>query len=90
LFDNGSIDNYKNIGVGLKYEMDCFGYKFLVKDINVPEQVMGYDEKFISNVLQEMGLQLEHIFYGSWSGRKEALSMQDIIIMKKNLFSSHF
>jgi hypothetical protein len=55
----------------------------LVKDIALPEDAIAYDIEFISTYIKNVGLIIENIYYGSWSGRKEYLTAQDILIMRK-------
>ena len=49
-----------------------------------PEEGMAYPEAFVLNAWQEAGLQLRPpVRYGSWCGRPEYLSFQDIVIAAK-------
>jgi hypothetical protein len=63
-----------------KYEFD--GYR--TTDKETPEAVIAYDEKFIRGLYEKSKLNLvEPIRYGSWCGRENFLSYQDIIIAAK-------
>ncbi len=46
-----------------------------------PESAVAYDESFITQLIEQRGLVLGETFYGSWAGRKEALSYQDILLI---------
>ena len=49
-----------------------------------PEDAICYDESFIKGLYAKSGLQVvEPVHYGSWCGRKNFLSYQDIIVAIK-------
>jgi len=49
-----------------------------------PEVAIAYDERYILRLLKELGLSVSNpVHYGSWCGRKNFLSYQDIVIAKK-------
>lgn len=49
-----------------------------------PESAVAYDERYVMELLAQHGLALkEPIYYGRWSGRKDGLSFQDILIVEK-------
>jgi hypothetical protein len=49
-----------------------------------PEAAVAYAESRIREVYQTHGLQvMEPIRYGTWSGRKDGLSYQDIVLAQK-------
>jgi SAM-dependent methyltransferase len=48
-----------------------------------PESAVAYDESFVMKLLEEHGLTLKERIYGRWSGRKEGLSYQDILLIEK-------
>jgi SAM-dependent methyltransferase len=57
----------------------------LVIDPKLPEASIAHEEKTIRALYGKFGLHiLEPIRYGSWSGRGEFLSSQDIIVVEKN------
>jgi ubiquinone/menaquinone biosynthesis C-methylase UbiE len=64
-----------------------FNYKLgncQVEDANVPEAVVSYNEAFVRKLFIKYDLSMESpIQYGSWSGRKDFLSFQDIIVATK-------
>ena len=46
-----------------------------------PESAVAYDEKFVMQLLEKYGLVVEKKIYGTWSGRDDGLSYQDILIL---------
>jgi ubiquinone/menaquinone biosynthesis C-methylase UbiE len=55
-----------------------------VEDITRPEAAVSYNEGAIRTLYKKYQLNIkEPIFYGSWCGRKEHLSFQDIIVAQK-------
>lgn len=47
------------------------------------EDIVAYEESYIRNLYKEIRLNIDSIYYGSWSGRKKFLDAQDIVIAKK-------
>ena len=74
-----------NINTG-KSTLD-FKYKFgkyRTIDTNTPEDAVCYDEAFVLDLYEKYGLKIKRsIYYGSWCGRSNFLSYQDIIIASK-------
>jgi SAM-dependent methyltransferase len=67
----------KKSTLDLKFVFD--EYRTIDKD--TPEAAIAYDEQFIRGLYGKYGLNIkEPTYYGSWSGRKEFLSYQDIIV----------
>lgn len=64
-----------------------FKYKFgkyRTIDTNIPEEAVCYDEAFVLALYEKYGLKIKRsIYYGSWCGRSNFLSYQDIIIASK-------
>jgi ubiquinone/menaquinone biosynthesis C-methylase UbiE len=49
-----------------------------------PESASAYDEGYILKLLEKRGLKLSApIYYGQWSGRKDGLSFQDMLVMER-------
>jgi len=49
-----------------------------------PESAVAYDEGFISGLFAKNGLEIKYpVHYGSWCGRRDFLSCQDIIVASK-------
>lgn len=62
----------------------CIFKTFRIKDNVVPERAIAYDEEYIRSIVEKKGLRISgKIYYGSWPGRKEFLSYQDIILLSK-------
>lgn len=48
-----------------------------------PESAVAYDEVFLRQVITQCGLEIvEPIHYGTWSGRLDGLSYQDIVLLQ--------
>ena len=57
---------------------------YRIKDNDMPEDAISYDENFVRNLYEKHALKIvEPIHYGSWCGRENFLSFQDIIIAIK-------
>ncbi len=55
-----------------------------VTDPNNPEAVIGYPETMIRQILTDNGLTIiEPIYFGSWSGRQDSVTFQDLVILRK-------
>jgi ubiquinone/menaquinone biosynthesis C-methylase UbiE len=55
-----------------------------VVNANLPEQVIGYDEEVIRSAYRKNELAIATpVYYGSWCGRENFLSYQDLIIAHK-------
>ena len=56
----------------------------LVIDPKMPDASIAHEEKTIRALFAESGLRIrEPLHYGSWSGRTEFLSSQDVVLAKK-------
>lgn len=71
----------------LKTKNSRFKYPYgssMAIDPKMPEASIAHEEKMIRSLYQKFNLQiLEPLHYGSWSGRDEFLSSQDIIVAEK-------
>jgi len=66
--------------IDFKYEIN--GYR--VKNRDIPEEAVAYDEKYIQELYRENNFQITYpIHYGSWCGREKFLSYQDIVLAIK-------
>jgi SAM-dependent methyltransferase len=64
------------------FDHELPGYRVSIRD--VPEAAVAYDEARIRDLYQKHGLQIaDPVRYGSWSGRQDFLSYQDIILASK-------
>lgn len=52
-------------------------------DADVPERAIAFDESDIRALYSSLGFTVETVRYGAWSGRKEFLSYQDIVVAKR-------
>jgi ubiquinone/menaquinone biosynthesis C-methylase UbiE len=73
----------------IKLSRSSLDFKYFYKNYgivneNIPEAAIAYEEKFIRKLYRKCGLNIRSIYYGSWCGRKNFLSYQDIIIAFKN------
>jgi len=69
--------------IDFKHEMEgADGFpKTRVKDPEVPEAAVAYSEYYIKELYEKNNMEIsEPIRYGSWCGRKEFLSFQDIVL----------
>lgn len=48
-----------------------------------PKLAVAYDEELLISLIERFGLEVKEIKYGTWSGRQDGLSFQDIIIMRR-------
>lgn len=66
------------------FEHEAQGFRMQDKD--VPERAIAYEEGRILALYEKHGLTIsEPIHYGSWCGRKDGLSSQDILVASKTL-----
>jgi ubiquinone/menaquinone biosynthesis C-methylase UbiE len=49
----------------------------------IPEDSIGFDETYVKDLYGKRGLQIKDIHYGSWCGRKDYLSYQDLVLAIK-------
>jgi SAM-dependent methyltransferase len=54
-----------------------------VEDPARPEGAVAYPEEMARAILQDHGLEVQQILFGSWCGRKNTVSGQDIVIGRK-------
>jgi ubiquinone/menaquinone biosynthesis C-methylase UbiE len=49
-----------------------------------PESAIAYDEAYVTDLLKTFGLRLkDRTHYGTWTGRKDGLSFQDMLLLEK-------
>jgi SAM-dependent methyltransferase len=61
--------------IGLEHRIDDHCW---VQNKRIPEEAIGFDEDYAFEEIQAIGLKIEHIKRGTWSGQGQA-SVQDII-----------
>lgn len=59
------------------------GNGFLTINKSEPELAVAYDEDYIKKLLTSNNLEIKSLNYGSWCGREEFLSYQDILVAVK-------
>jgi SAM-dependent methyltransferase len=57
------------------------GYRLVCKA--VPEQAIAFDEDLIMRLYRKVGLDVTRVDYGSWCGRRQYLSYQDLVLAVK-------
>ena len=56
---------------------------YRMRDESIPESAVAYDEVYLRKLLTQCGLEiLGPIHYGTWSGRTDGLSYQDILMVQ--------
>lgn len=73
--------NKELMNLNLKFKYDFGEYFSISKEY--PEVAVSYDEHKIISLLKSNGFSKIKIFYGSWPGRRDFLSYQDIITAAK-------
>jgi len=56
---------------------------YRVKSATQPEDAVAFDEAYIRQLYAACGLEIVQIYAGSWCGRKDFLSYQDLILARK-------
>jgi SAM-dependent methyltransferase len=59
------------------------GENYWTSNPEVPGAAVGYDEAQAREGYGRFGLKIDNVYYGSWCGRKNYLSFQDIIVAEK-------
>jgi len=81
LFNEGAAE-VKSTRSSLSFEHGDGTYKYQCE--RVPERAVAYSESYIRRILSQHGLALqEPIRYGTWSGRADGLSFQDLIVVTR-------
>jgi len=56
---------------------------YRTRDESVPESAIAYDEIYILELLSKCELELrEPVYYGTWSGRPDGLTYQDVLLVR--------
>lgn len=53
-----------------------------VEDAAEPENAVAYNESFVRSLCEEAGLEVTSVYPGSWCGRSEHLSYQDLLLLR--------
>ena len=57
--------------------------RLMIKRRGDAESAVAYPEAIVRSVVRESGLELQQILFGSWCGREQTVSYQDIVIAHK-------
>jgi len=82
LLNDNTLNRLKNKLTIRRYDYEFDGYR--VRDKNMPENAIAYDESLVKELFDKNGLEIKSIHYGKWAGFKNNLTAQDIIIAMKN------
>jgi SAM-dependent methyltransferase len=63
--------------------LDASDPAVLIADAAVPEDVVAYDERWLTQRLPACGLSLQVLAHGTWSGR-EGRSFQDLVVAHRH------
>jgi ubiquinone/menaquinone biosynthesis C-methylase UbiE len=63
----------------LKYVFE----QYRVISLEVPEDAIAFDESWVRGLYERLGLKIIRLEYGSWCGRKNFLSYQDLVLAVK-------
>ena len=83
LLNKGSLDliNTGASSLNFKHRLEGYEDECHLNDIDIPEAAVSYSLKYIEELYKENDLEIvSPVRYGSWCGRKEFLSYQDIIL----------
>ncbi len=57
---------------------------YRLADKTFPESAVAYEERFFLELAEQVGLKVNSpVYYGSWCGREDFLSVQDILLISK-------
>jgi SAM-dependent methyltransferase len=59
------------------------GIEFRAMDTSTPETAVGLDRRFVTGALEQVGLTVTAVHPGSWSGRPDGRSYQDILVARR-------
>jgi ubiquinone/menaquinone biosynthesis C-methylase UbiE len=66
----------------LNFEHACDGYR--TESLEMPELAIAFDEKWVRGLYEKLGLTIQRVDHGSWCGRADYLSYQDLILATKD------
>ena len=83
LLNDESLALIKEGKASFNFEHEMPGYR--VTRVEIPEAAIAYPEDFVRYLHAECGLELrEPLRYGTWSGRTDAMSGQDVVVAVKS------
>ena len=65
----------------LDFEHDCGTYRTV--SLEKPEVAVAFDERWIKSRYRAMGFRIKRVDFGSWCGRRDYLSYQDLILAER-------
>jgi SAM-dependent methyltransferase len=70
--------------IDFKYKVEGYEAECRIMDIDIPESAVAYSVEYIEALYKKHGLEIvSPVRYGSWCGRKEFLSFQDMVLAGK-------
>ena len=48
-----------------------------------PERAVAYEEQYLAELIPQTGLIVEATYRGNWSGLRNGLSFQDLLVLRK-------
>jgi len=83
LLNKNSLEQIeKGLVTSKKFKYRYEGY--MTTNEKIPEETISHDELLIKKIIEDSGLLIQDpIYYGSWSGKKETIAGQDVIIALK-------
>ncbi len=82
LLNEESLSLLRSGSSTIDFKLDFGEYR--TKSASTPEAAVAYPEDFIRSLYSEHGLMIaDPIRYGSWPGREQFLSYQDIVVSTK-------
>jgi SAM-dependent methyltransferase len=73
-------------GLPLPYELkdSSCGVAYRAADAHSPEAALGLPEEAVREAFERSGMELGPVRYGSWSGRADGFSYQDILVAERS------
>jgi hypothetical protein len=81
LLNHESIDLIENGKSTRNFKNDNGIYRSVNQQL--PEELLAYDESYVRDMYQKLGLGTHAVYYGWWCGREKYLSYCDLIIATK-------
>lgn len=84
LLNEESLESIRSGSSTIKFKYDFGEYR--TKDPDTPEAAIAYRESFVRALYTDRRLDIvEPIHYGSWPGRRDFLSYQDVVVASKEV-----
>lgn len=83
LLNDGSRESITAGNSTMHFNVDCGNYS--LESLKDPGYAVAFAESVVRDLFDEHGLRIvEPIHFGSWSGKKEFLSFQDVVIVRRD------